>query len=74
MSYQLSKRKDRAQDAIEILKLNAEAYPSSANVYDSLAEAYMKHGDRELARENYKKSLTIDPSNKNAAEMLKKLE
>lgn len=28
-------------EAIEILKLNVEAFPDSANVYDSLAEAYM---------------------------------
>src|ERR1700693_6396398 len=60
----------QAQDnkgAIEILKLNAEAYPNSPNVYDSLADAYFTDGQRDLARENAKKALvllasdTIDP-------------
>jgi FKBP-type peptidyl-prolyl isomerase-like protein len=67
----LSQRKLR--EAIEVLKLNAEAYPQSANAYDSLAEAYMVNGDMALAVQNYEKSLALDPSNTNAAMMLKKL-
>jgi cytochrome c-type biogenesis protein CcmH/NrfG len=42
-------------------------------VYDSLGEAYMKNGDKELAIENYEKSLKLDPGNANAVEMLKRL-
>jgi pimeloyl-ACP methyl ester carboxylesterase len=61
------------KDAIEVFKLNVLAYPTSANVYDSLGEAYMKSGDKEKALENYKKSLEINPENGNAKEMLKKL-
>jgi dienelactone hydrolase len=52
----------QAQDnkgAIEILKLNAEAYPNSPNVYDSLADAYFADGQRDLARENAKKALQL---------------
>jgi hypothetical protein len=30
-------------------QLNVEAYPQSANVYDSLGEAYMVRGDKEKA-------------------------
>src|SRR6202162_2800218 len=55
----------QAQDnkgAIEILKLNAEAYPNSPNVYDSLSEAYFADGQRDLARENAKKALELFPS------------
>lgn len=59
--------------AIQILKLNVEAYPMSSNAYDSLGEVYMDNGDKELATSAYKKSLELDPSNTNAAEMLKKL-
>jgi len=49
-------------------------YPDSGNVYDSLGEAYMKAGQKQLAIENYKKSLEKDPSNANAVEKLKELE
>jgi cytochrome c-type biogenesis protein CcmH/NrfG len=48
-------------------------YPQSGNVYDSLGEAYMKAGQKELAIQNYEKSLQLEPKNENAIEMLKKL-
>src|SRR2546430_12871686 len=38
--------KGRNADAIAIFKLNVEEYPKSGNVYDSLAEAYAKDGQR----------------------------
>jgi len=56
----------RIRDAIRVLELNVEAYPTSSNVYDSLAEAYMAHNDKELSIANYKKSLELDPNNANA--------
>ncbi|HET7106411.1 MAG TPA: alpha/beta fold hydrolase [Candidatus Acidoferrum sp.] len=43
--------------AIEILKLNAAAYPASANVYDSLSDAYLADGQKDLARDYAKKAL-----------------
>jgi dienelactone hydrolase len=43
--------------AVEILRLNAVAYPDSPNVYDSLADAYLANGQKDLARENAKKAL-----------------
>jgi CubicO group peptidase (beta-lactamase class C family) len=61
-------------EAIAILKINAELYPQSSNVYDSLGEAYMMSGNKELAIVNYKKSLELDPKNSNAVAMLKKLQ
>ena len=63
----------KIKEAIRVFQLNVEAYPQSGNVYDSLGEAYMKNGDKELAIENYEKSLKLDPGNANAVEMLKKL-
>ncbi len=64
----------RKTDAIAILKLNAEEYPKSANVYDSLADAYAQDGQKELAIQNYKKALEIDPKMQETADKLKKLE
>ena len=72
LGYQLLQAK-KVKEAIRIFLLNAEAYTQSSNVYDSLAEAYMINGDKELAIANYRKSLQLDPANNNAVEMLKKL-
>ena len=62
------------KEAIEIFKLNVDMFPQSSNVYDSLAEAYMVNGDKELSIKNYEKSLELDSENTNAVEMLKKLQ
>ena len=56
-----------------MLKLNVEAYPQSANAYDSLGEAYLVGGDKEKAIENYRKALAIDPTMESAKQVLKKL-
>ena len=66
-------RDKKYKKAIEIFKLNVELFPHSSNVYDSLGEAYMLNGDKELAIQNYQKSLELDPDNTNAHMMLKKL-
>ncbi len=39
----------------------------------AFGEAYMMNGDKDLAIENYKKSLELDPKNENAKSMLDKL-
>jgi tetratricopeptide (TPR) repeat protein len=65
---------DHIQEATELLKLNVQMYPESFKVYDSLGAAYRKAGQKELAIENYKKSLEKNPNNTNAKDMLKKLE
>ncbi len=59
--------------AITIFKINVELYSNSANVYDSLAEAYMLSGDKENAIYFYKKSLELDPENINAVKMIEKM-
>ena len=60
-------------DAIEVFKLNVQEYPKGWNCYDSLGEAYMKAGQKELAIQNYSKSIELNPDNKNGVDMLKKL-
>ena len=73
LGYQLM-RAGKLKEAIEIFKLNVEAYPQGFNTYDSLAEAYMNANERELAITNYKKSLELNPNNTNAVAVLKTLE
>ncbi|MCO5947892.1 serine hydrolase [Mucilaginibacter flavidus] len=66
--------KGKYKEAIAIFKLNINRYPNSGNLYDSLAEAYVKTGDKTLAMENFKKCIELNPKNEYAAEQLKKLE
>ena len=73
MGYNLVQQK-KLSEAIVLFKLNVEFYPKSWNAYDSLAEAYMTNGEKDLAIANYKKSLELNPQNSNAREKLKKLE
>jgi CubicO group peptidase (beta-lactamase class C family) len=60
-------------EAIKLFARNVEEFPQSGNVYDSLGEAYAAAGKKELAIENYEKSLKLDPKNDNAKNWLKKL-
>jgi DNA-binding beta-propeller fold protein YncE len=61
------------EGAIELFKMNAESYPQSFNVYDSLGEGYMNAGRTEEAITNYERSLAINPANQNAVRMLEKI-
>lgn len=72
LGYQLL-NSHKFTDAIRIFQLNVEAYPQSANVYDSLGEGYMDAGNNAQAIANYQKSLQLNPKNAGAAKMLKKL-
>jgi dienelactone hydrolase len=72
--------------AVELLKLNVIAYPGSPNVYDSLSDAYLADGQKDLARQNAQKALELLPSDttdpedrrkgikENAEQKLKQLE
>jgi predicted alpha/beta superfamily hydrolase len=62
MGYQ-SLFADRFDEAITIFKTNVERYPESANVYDSLAEAYERSGKLELAAPLYEKAQTLGQRN-----------
>lgn len=72
LGYELLRAK-KFNEAIGIFQINVEAYPKSSNAYDSLGEGYMNAGDRDSAIANYRKSLELNPKNRNGAEMLKKL-
>jgi tetratricopeptide (TPR) repeat protein len=67
-------RYKKVNEAIELFTFVAEEFPLSANAYDSLGEAYMKAGNKELAIENYKKSMELNPDNENAGKMLEQLQ
>jgi pimeloyl-ACP methyl ester carboxylesterase len=68
----LLQKNDMAK-GIEVLKLNVNLYPESAVAYDVLGEAYLKTGNAELAVINYKKSLELNPDNKNAKTKMERI-
>ena len=70
--YWLLERK-RVPEAVEIFKLNAEYYPKSANVYDSLGDAYQAAGNKVEAIKAYEKALSIDPTYPSSIDALKRL-
>ena len=59
--------------ALEVFRLNISLFPDYWNVYDSYGEALLKNGDQELAIENYRKALELNPDSKSANDMLQKL-
>lgn len=66
LGYQLIGEK-KTDEAIAVFKSNIERYPNSANVYDSLAEAYETTGQLELARANYEKAMQVGQKNNDPA-------
>ena len=63
----------KVNEAIAVFTLNAEAFPTSSNVYDSRGEAYMKAGEKAAAIRDYKKSVELNPRNTNGFDKLKEL-
>lgn len=62
-----------ADKAIECFKLNATNYPNAASVYTHLANAYLAKGEKDLAIQNYKKALQLNPDEDSAKKALEKL-
>lgn len=59
--------------SIKLFQLYVSQFPNSANPYDSLAEAYFNNKEYTLSKQNYLKSLELNPENTNAKEMLSKI-
>ena len=49
----------KTEEAIKLFQRNVRDYPKSWNVWDSLAEAYAKKGDKRQALVNYQKALDM---------------
>ena len=62
--------------ALKFFKLNVKNNPKSANVYDSLGQAYKIMGDKRNAIKNLKKALSLNPQpnvRANSVKLLKEL-
>ncbi len=60
--------------SIKLFQLYVSEFPNSGNPYDSLAEAYFNNKEYALSKQNYLKSLELNPENGNAKEMLLQIE
>lgn len=60
---------DKTEEAFAIFQLIVDVF-GSPNSYDSLAEAYLKKGNKELALFYYEKALVMNPDNYNAEDQI----
>jgi len=67
-------RAGHALDAVELFKMNADRYPRSANVWDSLGEAQRAGGDIAAAKLSYSRELQLDPGAKAARAALAEMD
>jgi hypothetical protein len=72
LGYQLL-HANKFKEAIRIFELNVEAFPQSGDAYDSLGEGYLDDGDKAEAIASYRKSLELNPKNRNAVQTLEQL-
>jgi len=63
----------RGKEAVSILRLGTSLEPGWGAIADSLAEAYETVGERQLAIDEYRRALTLDPTIGHSIERLKAL-
>ena len=63
----------KSQEAIAIFRINANLFPSSANCFDSLGEAYAANGQKEKSIQAYERAQALDPKNESIKTQLLKL-
>ncbi|MFM2268592.1 MAG: hypothetical protein RL757_2033 [Bacteroidota bacterium] len=64
---------DKTKEALQLFKINVNIFPNSANCYDSLAEAFLKTGDKAKALTYYERALSLNPTSKTLQETVEKL-
>ncbi|MFP8894119.1 MULTISPECIES: hypothetical protein [Chryseobacterium] len=73
IGYEWMRDKKQIGAAIKIFTFATEMYPENANLFDSLGEAYWMAKDYKAAIMNYGKSLSLNPKNLDAIDMLMKI-
>ncbi len=67
-------QENKLESAVYVFETNIRLYPDSWNAWDSLGETAAKAGRKEQAIASYRKSLELNPKNKNGKAMLEQLE
>jgi CubicO group peptidase (beta-lactamase class C family) len=66
-------RGDMGERALDLFEFNTRIFPESWNTWDSLGEAHFNLGHKEEAIKAYKKSLELNPDNKDAEKMIERI-
>jgi enterochelin esterase-like enzyme len=64
---------DHIAEAIALFEWNAQRFPTSSSVHDSLADAYWRSGDNARAIPSFRRAVELDPNNEPAKQMLEAL-
>ena len=67
-------QENKLEPSVFVMEKAVELYPDSWNAWDSLGEVLVKAGNKDRAIQCYRKSLELNPRNKNGREMIQKLE
>jgi tetratricopeptide (TPR) repeat protein len=73
LGYKLMQEKN-LESSLFVFEKTVQLYPDSWNAWDSLGEVAAKAGKKDRAIECYRKSLELNPKNKNGKAMLEQLE
>ncbi|WDM61866.1 class A beta-lactamase-related serine hydrolase [Stenotrophomonas forensis] len=73
LGYRLLRMK-RVPESVAVFQWNARAHPQSANVHDSLGEAYRANGQRKQAINSYRTAAALAPNDARLRAVLKELE
>ena len=65
--------KGKSKEVLDAMKLQIQNYPDFWNSYDSIGDIYINLGQNDLAIENIKKSIKLNPDNTFGLEKLQKL-
>jgi predicted alpha/beta superfamily hydrolase len=70
----LASKPETLKNAIGLLEMNAQNYPSSSKSLVSLADGYVKMRDKQKAKTTYQKALSLTPKAEEVIAKLKKLD
>ncbi len=73
LGLQLVFNPNTSDKGISVLQFAIDIYSKSSNLFDSLAEAFLFVGDKEMAIKNFEKSLKLNAQNQNAINRLQEL-
>ncbi|MCK4818523.1 tetratricopeptide repeat protein [bacterium] len=64
---------NKLEPALQVFKLNSMLFPNYWDVWDSLAECYLKMKKYDFAQKYYQRSLQLNPDNANAKKRLEEI-